>query len=218
MIFRAELVAIGMPGTFINLRGTVDSVFDNTSSIFSNTSTVFDNVSTVTGNMAISFDMLLNDGQGFTKDTILEVLLASGTRFYSTKGEQLDRSHIKEGVALSVAGVIRLSSVDPDLINAIMIMLDTEAGIEKMKVEGIISNLDPDHRTFDVKKPDDGMVCVAVPDDAHIILIIKNEEDTEYSTEVIEIKDLMNGQDVDVFGIRNSDNCITARVILAEGS
>ncbi len=195
IVFKAELIAVGIPGTFVTLRGTVDSPFDNDSS---------------------SFDMLVNESQGLLPDTILGIELSPGTRIFSRRGDLIDPSLIVEGTPLTTAGIIRISNDETDVMKTLLILLDTEAVMKTTKVEGVLSDTAPDSPLFNIKLSDTETACVNVSEESLIYFIMKDGEGNGHTSEAIALQDLKDGLDADIYGTYDDDGCLAAEVILAE--
>jgi len=126
------------------------------------------------------------------------------TRIFGPDGEITDGSAIGVGVGVEVEGVITppASEGDPTVLRAAIILVDVDDEAEQ--ISGTIAEPIED-RSF-ILSTAGGDVCVALVDEAEILLVSSDGTEQEPGT----FEDLAAGQEADAFGTLGMDGCFQA--------
>jgi len=100
----AEIIELGVEGTFQQLDGVAESVVDADD----------------------RFTMSIDPGQGFVAGSEVAVQLQQGTKIINRHGEALGAGAIEPGIQMMVDGVLDIS-VEPDVLFAALIVINTDA-------------------------------------------------------------------------------------------
>jgi len=190
----AVLVELGPKGTFARLKGTATDGLDS----------------------ADQFPFELDPGQGFADMTSLPVQyfggdFPPGTRLVDAQGNQASPDDIVDGVRALVRGVI---SLDPNLISASLIMLESAAAGEA-KLAGLIVAVETDGSGLRLL-PDDASAerCVRADLQTETFLISKDDKGN-LTTERVPLTPALETLMADVFGTEAVDGCFDAATIIA---
>lgn len=185
LLMEAVVIEVGPPGSFVSLNGIARSA--------------------PTDAMA-AFDFDIDSGQGFVPDQHIDVQLLDGTRIFSRKGEELDFNAIAVGTEATVDGVLMLSNMAPDALNAALVVLDVSATTQ---LTGEIGALQATPLTLITAGGDR---CVAFDDDTDVFQITLLDDGTLATR--ITVADLENGHKIDVFGAEGTGGCFVAQSII----
>jgi hypothetical protein len=195
LVLDAEVIEIG---EFLQLRGTI----------------LPDNL----GGLLFEFSSnqgIIVDPAAETQQLTLE--LQEGTKIFSRTGEALSESFLMEH--LPALGEVDGVLIAPEEnLRAALIILDISPSTVTERFEGIISEIDYDHRTFvllPLPGTDGDPLCVEALG-AHVLLI--TEGATSFVSNSIPFSSLSNGQEVEVLGYFDpaSPDCLIAEAIVAE--
>jgi hypothetical protein len=156
-----------------------------------------------------AFDFLLDPGQGIIGT--LTVLLQAGTKIFSDSGIALNEADIQEGQTGKIDGVLMVSDTEPDLLKAVLIVLDLPGAPELMELRGTASVVDYENQTFDLIT-DTETVCVKVPEDTPFIVVSTSDEEI-LNDMILTLDDLNEGDLVKLFGSYDATDCFVPDVI-----
>jgi len=147
------------------------------------------------------------------KDEIVTVLVQDGTRIFGMDGERgIDAIVRYMTIVVDGVGVKSENPDQSDGINAALIFLDDAVAEESLSGK-IVEPLDPNNRSFNLAT-DSGDLCVALTDEAKIILI-SQDGDGSVSKEG-DFSDLAPGQSVEVFGYAGVGGCFQANEVVVD--
>ena len=169
------------------------------------TSSDYDDIS-----QQFSFDFANN--QGFAPDTSIIVLMADNSAVFDQGGNRLETDAISNDLPVLVEGVVSLSNVDVDTLNAILVIISPDLS-EEESLQGDILDIDADERELLIST-DIGDRCVQLPL-ATDIIAITNEDGLE--SEMLTINELLINDEVDVFGEEDENNgCFVATTVVVD--
>jgi hypothetical protein len=181
----ASVIELGEEGTFLTLDGVALSEVDSSD----------------------QFDMEVESNQGFVPGTVLTVQLQEGTRIIDRQGNELGEGDIGSGDLVAVDGIL---DVNEDVLFAALIVLDLEAPDEASLSGSVDEN--PDGECGLSINTDTGERSVRAGN-ADVFLV--SATDNNGGSEPIELTDLVEGQEVDVYGSEAGDGCFEADTIIA---
>jgi hypothetical protein len=196
MVLDASVVEIGI---FSKLKGTIIEELVPADDITSSSSELI---------------YRLDPGQGFGTRTDVDLLIQDETKIYSS----LQRAFLDEwteedilGKSAEIDGILLLSNSNPDTLVAAFILID-ETTASSEKLSGRIDNINYRSRTFDLVLSPSETMCVNVPEDADIFLILKIE-----SSEMIDFINLHDGLTVDLYKepVDNGSDCFMPETVIA---
>lgn len=194
LIFEAEVVQLGMPEAFDGIAETE-----------------------VDGND--QFLLELEEGQSVFSEDSLIVQLQQGTKVFTRKGAPLEWSEIMIDDAVRATGILVISNVVDDRLNAAFIMVDV-AAMETDRIEGIISEAPEAGGARLQVLTDDGVVCVDVPSSARVFEVELDDGAGQGSSMAIDRSELRRGDQVNIFGVDGESNgdCFTAKTVISFGA
>jgi hypothetical protein len=189
IVFIAYVVEIGPPGTFLHLKGIIDSEVDD----------------------ADEFDFAIDPGQGFGDGSIVTALLQDGTRIFSKRGVEVDESNITPDTRAKIDGVFATDELGTFYKTALL-LLELEISGDTV-LRGLI--LSSDEAAMQIVLDVDGAPeCVDVPEETSIFLVSENEDGA--ISEEGSFEDLLPGLRTDVFGMYEEvGGCLVAETIIA---
>ena len=185
LLMEAVVIEVGAPGSFISLNGSAHSA---------------------PADAMAAFDYEIDPGQGFVTGQHIDVQLLPDTRIFSRKGQELDFSVIGVGTKATVDGVLMLSNMTPDTLNAALVILDVSATTQ---LTGEIGTLQATTLTL---LTDGGDRCVTFDDDTDVFMVTLLDDGTLATR--INVADLESGQKIDVFGAEGTGGCFVAQSII----
>ena len=189
IIFLATVIEVGPPGTFLSLKGVIDSEVDE----------------------ADEFDFALDPGQGFGGESLVTALLQDGTRIFSREGVEVDESEIVPDTRAKIDGVFASDSLGTFYKTALLLLdLEVDGTTLLRGATGSIDEVTRQLIVFVLGVPQ----CVDVPPDTRIFLVAEGDPSAT-STEG-DFGDLELNQRVDVFGqFEAVGGCFVAETIIA---
>ena len=160
------------------------------------------------------FDFELFAGQGFPTGTVIKTALQNGTKLYSKEGAPLTGADIAAGLKARVDGVLSLSDTLPDSLKAALVVLFQQPFTALDRIEGMVMNLAPGGLSFDLYDPAAATTeCVTVGPATTLFLI--TTDSTSYTSTEITGADLVETQNLQVYGDFAPSGCFSAHTILA---
>ena len=160
------------------------------------------------------FDFALFAGQGFPTGTAIKTALQNGTKLYSKEGAPLTGADIMAGLEARVDGVLSLSDTLPDSLKAALVVLFQQPFTALDRIEGMVVNLAPGGLSFDLYDPAAATTeCVTV--DPATTLFLITTDSTSYTSTEITGADLVETQNLQVYGDFAPSGCFSALTILA---
>jgi hypothetical protein len=187
--FVAAVMLVGEPGSFTRIRGWVDSPVDDEG----------------------RFDLEVGPGEPFVEGTLLAVQLQEGTKLFSWPGIPLGVEDVEPGLRARVVGVLQLSDVDPDQINAAWVRLEFVPP-DREVLRGTIEEV-ADGGGRLVISTGDGSVCADLPAGTPVFLITTGPDGS--SSERIPRGALVAGLETDVYAVEGPDACWIAHTVIA---
>jgi hypothetical protein len=135
------------------------------------------------------------------------VQLQEGTRIIDRQGNELGEEDIGSGDLVAVDGIL---DVNEDVLFAALVVLDLEAP-DEVSLSGSVDE-NPDGECGLSIDTDTGERSVRA-DNADVFLV--SATDHIGGSEPIEVADLVEGQEVDVYGSEAGDGCFEADTIIA---
>lgn len=189
----AFVIEIGPLGTFTSLDGEVVT-------------------SPTPVNAVTAFDFTVDPAQnGIPAGTRLSAQLQAQTKVFSKSGVELDSSAIQPGRFGTVNGILLLSNTVPDAIKLTLVVLDLLPD-QVVKLSGIIGQINPENRQFELETATDTKECVVAPVGTQIVRVVSSS--SGLSSELVGFDALETGQEADVFGATYEAGCLVARLIV----
>ena len=180
----AEIIELGVEGTFQQLDGVAESVVDADD----------------------RFTMSIDSGQGFVAGSEVAVQLQQGTKIINRHGETLGAGAIEPGIQMMVDGVLDIS-VEPDVLFAALIVIDTDAA-RLDKLSGTLG-ANPDGSCGFNLATDSGDRSIRYDADTQAYVV------SDSGSEQVSVDDLPDGAAADVYGEEGIDGCFDAETIIA---
>ncbi len=180
----AEIIELGVEGTFQQLDGVAESVVDADD----------------------RFTMSIDPGQGFVAGSEVAVQLQQGTKIINRHGETLGAGAIEPGIQMMVDGVLDIS-VEPDVLFAALIVIDTDAA-RLDKLSGTLG-ANPDGSCGFNLATDSGDRSIRYDADTQAYVV------SDSGSEQVSVDDLPDGAAADVYGEEGIDGCFDAETIIA---
>jgi hypothetical protein len=196
LVVDAVVVELGPPGSFLQLRGLVQSAVDD----------------------ADEFDFEIGPGQGYEEGTVVSALVQQGTRIFSTEGVELDPADIVADTPAKIDGVFGTVNEQTGVLKTSLILLDVML-LEIDHLSGEILEIDDATRTLLLATvdADDNPTesCVVVPPTADLLRL--SSDGAGSLTERIDFGDLETGAVADVYGAYETGvECFVADVVVTE--
>jgi hypothetical protein len=180
----AEVIQLGPEGTYQQLDGVAESTVDSDD----------------------QFIMSIDPDQGFVADSEVSVQIQPRAKIINRRGEELDQDAIVPGVPMRVDGVLDIA-VEPDILFAVLIVLDTDAD-RLDKLSGVLG-ANPDGSC--------GFNLVTGAGDRSIrydsltrAYVVSDSGSTQ-----VDVEDLPPGLQADVYGEQADDGCFDAENVIA---
>ncbi len=144
------------------------------------------------------FIFLPDPGQGFIGEVLVffnetSLILEGGSH------KEVDPSLLTTGRRVIIKGVLDLSDATAQF-KAAVIVIKTGGSLQE-RLEGRVSEIDRNRRTFRLIRDVGDPVWVHVPADAFILRVHQEEGDASLEAERVEFDALENGQEVVIFGV-----------------
>ena len=188
LVFVAGVLLAGEPGSFTRIRGWVDSTVDASD----------------------RFDLEVGPGEPFVEGTTLAVQLQQGTLLFSWPGFPLEPEDVEPGLRARVVGVLQLSDVEPDRINAAWVRLQFVPP-DREVLRGVIDEVSANGARL-VLATDAGSECVDVGVAAEVIRITAGPEGS--ASERIPRGALVAGVEADVTALEVPGRCWLAQTVI----
>jgi hypothetical protein len=189
VVFLAYVVEIGPPGTFLHLKGIVESEVDAMD----------------------EFDFAISRGQGYGDAGVVTALLQDGTRIFSRAGFEIDEDEIIPDTGAKIDGVFATDAAGRFYKTALLV-LDLELGSAGFLRGEILAANEKIRRLL--LGVEGGSECVDVPEEAGIFLVRANGSGG--SNEEGDFDDLTPGLRANVYGaFEGVDGCFIADEIIA---
>jgi hypothetical protein len=146
IVFLAYVIEVGPPGTFLHLKGIIESELDAED----------------------EFDFEISVGHGFGDASAVTALLQDGTRIFSKAGVELDEDEIIPETGAKIDGIFATDAAGTFYKTALLV-LDLEIGSPSV-LRGEILTANETTRRLQLRVIG-GTECVDVPDNAGIFLI-----------------------------------------------
>jgi len=185
LLMEAVVIEVGTPGSFFSLNGSARSA---------------------PADAMAAFVYEIDPGQGFAAGQHIDVQLLQGTRIFSRKGQELDFGAVEVGMKATVDGIMMLSDMGPDALNAALVVLDASAATQ---LTGEIGTLQAATLTLLTAGGDR---CVAFGDDTDVFMVTLLDDGTLATR--ITVAELESGQKIDVFGAEGAVGCFDAQSII----
>ena len=179
----AEIIELGVEGTFQQLDGVAESIVGADD----------------------RFTMSIDPGQGFVAGSEVAVQLQPGTKIINRHGEALGAA-IEPGIPMMVDGVLDIS-VEPDVLFAALIVIDTDAG-RLDKLTGTLG-ANPDGSCGFNLVTDSGDRSIRYDAETRAYVV------SDSGSDQVSVEDLPDGAVSDVYGEPAGDGCFDAETIIA---
>ena len=186
LAFNAVLILLGAASDFTTLEGILNSISES------------------------ELVLALGLNQGAFEGSEISVIPATATLIFDRSGNQLNTSNLTEGTAVSVTGLLSLSSVSSQLIAALIVVND-QTTTSDGKISGNV--VSPPTDGLMTVQTDAGDICVDVTESQ--IFFVGEDSDSGQSIQV-DTDALVAGMEVDIYG-EAGDNCTHANIIIAFG-
>ena len=180
----AEIIELGVEGTFQQLDGVAESIVDADD----------------------RFTMSIDPAQGFVAGSEVAVQLQRGTKIINRQGEALDAGAIEPGVQMMVDGVLDIS-VEPDVLFAALIVIDTDAA-RLDKLTGTLG-ANPDGSCGFNLATDSGDRSIRYDAGTRAYVV------SDSGSDQVAVDALPDGAVTDVYGEEAIDGCFDAETIIA---
>jgi len=185
----AELALLGPRGTYTRLAGTLASEPGDDGRI----------------------DLALSPGQGFAPDSVLAVQLFESSLLFGRGGLELGRDQLEPGLRAAATGVVVLSDVEDDLLNAPVLIVELAEEEDPHRLSGSIVEIDVEAGELVLEDEDGELRCVVSFARTRYF-----EVDLDLGESArVRLTDLEPGQRVDAFGRPTGDGCFGAGVVIA---
>ena len=189
----------GPPGTWVPVKGTLQTVVDE---------------------MSGEFDYQVDEGQGFEADTVLTGLIVDATRLFSIAMEtgvtEIDAADLQpedRAVADSVQ-VVAADPADPDVLRIAIMLSRTPGDPIADSLSGTILSVNLTEESL-MLSTSMGDRCVTTDVDTRIFQLFVHDDSTE-SVEVT-LGDLDIGAKTGIVGMEDGMGCFAADLIISEG-
>lgn len=192
LVLLAYVIEAGPPGTFLRLRGEVETEVDSED----------------------QFDFAIAPGQGFGSESVTTAALQEGTRVFTRRGIEVDDSEIVPGTEAKIDGVLSFGPMDGSLLKTALVVLNVEFQVPQT-LRGKIFEIEPSEQILFLEVVDDDVVeeaCVDASEDTAIFIIRETDDRTLNARASFE--DLEVGFRVHAIG-REGDRCLEAKTIIA---
>lgn len=187
LTFDADVVELGPPGTFTQLKGEVRTLAADRS----------------------SFVLQVAPKQGFAPGTTLQVVLHDETRVFTRDGAALEQ--VQVGDEVRVEGVVVLSDINGDRMKAALVYVHADAEADE-PVSGTLAQFNATNTGF-ILATAEGDRCVTLADKAHVFEV--SLAPGGLVSEAVTLAQLETGQRVDVYGPMGVGGCYLARHVIA---
>ena len=150
--------------------------------------------------------MSIDPGQGFVAGSEVLVQLQQGTKIINRYGDPLGVADIDVGVPLMVDGVLDIA-VDPDVLYAALIIIDTDAA-RLTTLRGTLG-ANPDGSCGLNLVTAEGDRSIRFDADTRAYLV------SDSRSEQVDPGELPPGLSADVYGVPHTDGCFDAETIIA---